>query len=432
MINNAGGKKRNHTYFNIVGKTYAFISMAMIVCVFAFILLVTISHGWNVLSIGFLITDPNPSALHAEAGGILTPIIGTVILTVLGIAVAFPFALATAIYFCFYARNGFFKTIVKSAVDILAGVPTIVIGMFALIVFTLPQMGFLSTLVDTRVNNLSGQMIVYQYGSDFIDVVFDSRLDINMNARQSAEMFRESFMQGLVNEGLPTDEIYVTVTDVGFSMTVNGSEILTLLMSTNDAVFAILGISLNDVIESGNNKEFAVNEKGITKGTVRSYGRSFLVAGVAMAIMVLPFVIKSMEEALNAVPTSYIDAALALGATKWRMIRKVALLAGRQGLVTGVILGMGRIVGDTAIVWLTLGGSMRMTGEQPWYVAENWMSTLRNSGSTLTTYIYFTSPAGEGNRFDVAFGASIVLIGIIVLLNIAASVIGRAGARQDG
>ena len=432
MINKNAGRKKNHTYFNVIGKTYAYISMAMIVCVFAFILIVTVSHGWSVLSFDFLTTDPNPSALHAEAGGILTPIIGTVVLTVLGITVAFPFALATAIYLCFYAKNGIFKTIVKSAVDILAGVPTIVIGMFALIVFTLPQMGFLSTLVDTRVNNLNNTMIVYQYGDDFIDVVFDSRLDINMNARQSAEMFKESFEQGLINEGLPTDVISVTITDGRFSITVNGSESLTLLMSTNDAVFDILGISLEDIIESGNSKEFIINENEIIKGTVRSYGRSFLVAGVTMAIMILPFVIKSMEEALKAVPISYIDAALALGSTKWRMIRKVALLAGRQGLVTGVILGMGRIVGDTAIVWLTLGGAMRMTGEQPWYVLENWMSTLRNSGSTLTTYIYFTSPAGEGNRFDVAFGASIVLIGIIILLNITASVIGRVGAKNNG
>ncbi|MCL2456974.1 MAG: ABC transporter permease subunit [Defluviitaleaceae bacterium] len=432
MTNKNAGKRKNHLLFNIFGNAYAFISMAMIVCVFAFIIIVTLYYGWNILSWEFLTSDPNPSALHADAGGILTPIIGTIVLTVLGISVAFPFALATAIYFCFYASNGIFKTVVKSAVDILAGVPTIVIGMFALIVFTLPQMGFLSTLVDTRVNNLNGTMVVYQYGNSFVDVVFDSRLDIDMNATQSAEMFRDSFAQGLTNEGLSPDLISVAVTEGGFSVTVNGTEPLTLLMSTNDSVFDILGLSLEETIEAGQTKSFSIVESGIIKGTVRSYGRSFLVAGVTMAIMILPFVIKSMEEALKTVPQSYIDAALALGATKWRMIRKVALLAGRQGLVTGVILGMGRIVGDTAIVWLTLGGAMRMTGDQPWYQVENWMSTLRNSGSTLTTYIYFTSPAGEGNRFDVAFGASIVLIGIIVLLNIAASIIGRVGAQKNG
>ena len=99
-------------------------------------------------------------------------------------------------------------------------------------------------------------------------------------------------------------------------------------------------------------------------------------------------------------------------------------------LVTGVVLGMGRIVGDTAIVWLTLGGSLRMTGAQPWFSPDNWLSTLQNTGGTLTTYIYYTSPAGEGNQFDIAFGASIVLIAIIILLNITATVIGKAGARK--
>jgi phosphate transport system permease protein len=93
---------------------------------------------------------------------------------------------------------------------------------------------------------------------------------------------------------------------------------------------------------------------------------------------------------------------------------------------------MGRIVGDTAIVWLTLGGSIRMTGNQPWFLPENWFSTLRSGGGTLTTYIYWTSPAGEGNQFDVAFGASIVLIAIIILLNIAAAIIGKAGIKQNG
>jgi phosphate transport system permease protein len=238
-------------------------------------------------------------------------------LTLTGILIAFPFALATAIYLSFYTRKGLFQTLVKSAVDILSGIPTVVIALFALVIFTLPQFGFLSVMIE-----------------------------------------------------------------------------------------------------------------GV-EGTNRAYGRSFLVCGITMAIMILPFVIKSMEEALKSAPQSYMDAALALGATKWRAISKVMLSAAKDGLITGVILGMGRIIGDTAIVWLTLGGSIRMTGNQPWFSPENWLSTLKNGGSTLTTYIYYTSPAGEGNQFDVAFGASLVLIGIIILLNIAAMAIGKAASLND-
>jgi phosphate transport system permease protein len=93
---------------------------------------------------------------------------------------------------------------------------------------------------------------------------------------------------------------------------------------------------------------------------------------------------------------------------------------------------MGRIVGDTAIVWLTLGGTLRMTGIQPWYAPENWLSTVQNTGSTLTSYIFYTSPAGEGNLPSVSFGASLVLIIIIILLNIITDYIGSIGKLKEG
>lgn len=311
-------KSKSHMFGCTVGTAYSFIAMAMIVCVVAFIVIVLFKDGASVLSWHFISTVPDPSALDAASGGILTPIIGTCILTVLGIVVSFPFALATAIYLCFYSKKGIFRTLVESAVDILSGVPTVVIAMFALVIFTLPQFGFLSTLVE-----------------------------------------------------------------------------------------------------------------GV-EGSNMAYGRSFFVAGITMAVMILPFVIKSMIEALKSVPTTYYDASLALGASKWRSISKIVLTAATDGLVTGVILGMGRIIGDTAIVWLALGGSIRMTGLQPWYAVQNWISTLQNSGCTLTSYIYYTSPVGEGNQFDVAFGASLVLIFIIILLNLVASALGKAGASKRG
>ena len=310
-------KPRDRRKADIAGRAYSFIAISLVICVLAFIIIVTARYGLSVLSLDFLLREPNPYMMEEDHGGILTPIVGTLIVTLSGILIAFPFALATAIYLCYYSKKGVFKAIVKTAVDILAGVPTVVIALFALVFFTMPQMGF-------------------------------------------------------------------------FSMLIEGVE-----------------------------------------GTSRAFGRSFMVCGMTMAIMILPFVIKSMEEAMKAVPQTYLDASYALGANKWRTIRKIALSVGRSGLITGVILGMGRIIGDTAIVWLTLGGSIRMTGTQPWHAPENWMSTLRSSGSTLTSYIYYASPAGEGNKFDVAFGASLVLIVIIILLNITAAVIGKAG-RHNG
>lgn len=369
-------KRKKHTAFSTAGTFYSYISMAMIICVLAFIIIVILRYGVGVLSLNFLTTEPNPSALDAASGGILTPLIGTFILTIIGIVIAFPFALATAIYLVFYAKKGAFKTLVKSAVDILAGVPTIVIALAALVIFTMPQMSFLSV------------MIVHDSGG----------------STDTTDTFDDSTVEEWADDWSEID----------------------------DWVVDDWGNEWND--ESENADESEVYEPIYEDVPIQSkaYGRSFLVAGITMAVMVLPFMIKSMEESLKAVPQSYTDAALALGASKWRTISKIALLAARDGLITGVILGMGRIIGDTAIVWLTLGGGLRMTGSQPWFSPENWLSTLRNGGSTLTTYIYYTSPAGEGNQFDVAFGASIILIAIIILLNITATLIGKAGAKKYG
>jgi ABC-type phosphate transport system permease subunit len=389
---------------------------------------------------------------------------------------------------------------VKSAVDILAGVPTVVVALFALAIFTLPQMGFLSTQVDTRMNLLSRTELVFLYNeeiyaigkfddwdneisddfgsfnesegfwNDFgewiaftdseeddnyngfdevepsefdfdleqeqfeIRVAFANNLDINMTAQQCAEIFSDTFNRAVAEKGIPSDKISAEVISDKIIIKVGESaaEPLIFYSSTNEAAENALGLTSGENIYPGEQREYIIDASALIDGTVRSFGRSFLVAGITMAVMILPFVIKSMEEALKAVPASYIDGALALGASKWRTIHKIVLRAARDGLVTGVILGMGRIVGDTAIVWLTLGGSIRMTGNQPWFLPENWISTLRNGGGTLTTYIYWTSPAGEGNQFDVAFGASIVLIAIIILLNIAAAVIGKAGIKQNG
>lgn len=375
-------KQKNHTVFNIAGTIYSYLAMAIIICVLTFILIVTCRYGLGSLSLKFLTSEPNPSALDADSGGILTPILGTVILTVIGIVIAFPFALATAIYLCFYAKNGIFKTLVKSAVDILAGIPTIVIALFALVIFTLPQMSFLSAMIEVE-------------SPETIDPVVD------ISDEWEDDGWSDWDGDFAFDEWV-SDEVEVIESETVAIVEEEQTENLTAAEPSDETVK--------------------------TTSSGKAYGRSFFVAGITMAIMILPFVIKSMEEALKSVPQAYIDASLALGATKWRTISNIVLKASRDGLITGVILGMGRIIGDTAIVWLTLGGGIRMTGNQPWYLPENWLSTLRNGGCTLTSYIYFTSPAGEGNRFDVAFGASLVLIAIIILLNLAAVIIGKAGA----
>lgn len=156
-----------------------------------------------------------------------------------------------------------------------------------------------------------------------------------------------------------------------------------------------------------------------------AFGRSFFVAAVVMAVHIMPFVIKVMEESIRSVPKSYREGAHALGMTKWRTIRKVVLPAAAPGLVTATILGMGLIAGDTAIVWLTLGGTIVMTGADQWWLPWNWIAALRGTGSTLTTFVYFSSPAGDGNAPEKAYGAAFLLMMIVLALNGLVALFGR-------
>ena len=160
-----------------------------------------------------------------------------------------------------------------------------------------------------------------------------------------------------------------------------------------------------------------------------AFGRSFLVAGVVMGVHVLPFIVKVMEEAIRSVPKAYRDASAALGLPRWRSIRKVVLPAAMPGLSTAVILGMGLVAGDTAIVWLTLGGTVDM-GADAWWQPQNWNAVLHGTGATLTTFTYYTSPVGEGTAPEMAFGAALVLMAIVLTLNIASTVIARVGSRH--
>jgi phosphate transport system permease protein len=131
---------------------------------------------------------------------------------------------------------------------------------------------------------------------------------------------------------------------------------------------------------------------------------SLLSAGLSGACLILPVIVRTSEEALLAVPRSYREGSLALGATKWQTITQVVLPAATPGIITGVVLSVGRIVAETAIFWVTLGGSYRLpTG-------------LMSSGRTMALHVY--SLASETRAFDKAMGTAAVLIVTIVLLNL--------------
>jgi phosphate transport system permease protein len=151
------------------------------------------------------------------------------------------------------------------------------------------------------------------------------------------------------------------------------------------------------------------------------FGRSFFTAGAMMALIALPLVVGTTREALNSIPGHVREASYALGKTKIATIRRVLLPGARSGIATGTTLGMGRIAGDTAIVVILLGASLQLQPEGGTPI----LGTLRGTGSTLTSYVYNNSPAGEGNAPQKAYAAAFVLLVIAVILNFGVDLIAK-------
>ncbi len=141
------------------------------------------------------------------------------------------------------------------------------------------------------------------------------------------------------------------------------------------------------------------------------FGWSLLSASLAGACLVLPTIIRTTEEALLAVPDDYRRGSLALGATKWQTLHKVVLPAALPGIITGIILSVGRIISETAVFFVTLGGSHRLP------------TSIMDGGRTLALHLYYL--AMDTNAFNKAMGTGAVLVILIILINLAIDIISR-------
>jgi phosphate transport system permease protein len=185
------------------------------------------------------------------------------------------------------------------------------------------------------------------------------------------------------------------------------------IAGTPDIVLAIFGLVLFQ------QQIFAVLSFRAEGNAV--FGRSFLTAGAMMALVALPFIVGSTREALQTIPRHVREASFALGKTRAATIRRVLLPASRPGIATGTVLGMGRIVGDTAIVVILLGATLQLQRVNGLPI----VGDLRGTGSTLTSYVYNNSPAGEGNASEKAYAAAFVLLLVVIGLNLLAGRLGR-------
>jgi phosphate transport system permease protein len=260
-------------------------------------------RGVQYLNPSLLFSRPEPGLQQHTTGGILDPIVGTVVLTVIGIAIAVPLAVTAAVWVVEYGKPAPLARAVESGIEVVAGTPDIVIAIFGLAIFQLPILAPVS---------------------------------------------------------------------------------------------------------------FTASGGGV-------FGRSFLAAGSMMSLIALPLVFGAAREGLMAIPSHAREASWALGKTRICTIREILLPQVRRNVATGAALGMGRIVGDTAVVVVLLGATLQIEPQGDVPV----LGALRGTGSTLTSYVYGASPAGEGNAPQKAYAAAFVLLLIVLTLNAAVDLIGR-------
>ena len=148
---------------------------------------------------------------------------------------------------------------------------------------------------------------------------------------------------------------------------------------------------------------------------------SLLAGSMTLVIMNLPTILRTTQEALKTVPQSYREGAFALGAGKWRVIRTVVLPSCINGIITGCILSIGRILGESAALLFTTGFAHNLNG---------FFEGLRSSGATLTVALYVY--AKEQGEFEVAFAIAAILVILTILINLATTFMGKLMERRNG
>jgi phosphate transport system permease protein len=273
-------------------------------------------RGIEYLRPSLIFSHPQVSKNQAGSGGFLDPLLGTAILTVIGIAIAAPLAISCALWIVEYGQGGRVRRslarVVESSIEIVAGTPDILIAVFGLAIFQLHLLAFASSV----------------------------------------------------------------------------------------------------------NQETGVVE-----------GRSFLAAGAMMSLIALPPLFVATRDGLQAVPAHMREAAFALGKTRIATIRRVLLPSVRSNIATGVTLGISRIIADTAIVVVVLGETLRIEPHQGGLPG---LSVLRGTGSSLTSYVYENSPAGEGLAPQKAYAAAVLLLLFVLLLNLAVERFSRRSQARTG
>ena len=249
-------------------------------------------------SLSFRIKDLNPEALkdvdeetHSySAGGVLGPLVGTALLVLICMVVALFVGVAASVYLSEYAKQGSFLNMVRLAILNLAGVPSIVFGLFGLMLFV---------FLAPKVTNV---------------VAVRDAIRIPL---------WPSFSEPSVRQQIERD------------------------------ILVVKGEPVQEAIRLANSSRSKTVWNGRWYLSFEGWGTCMLAGGFTLAVMVLPVIITACEESLRAVPKGYREASLALGATKWQSIRTAVLPYAMPGIMTASVLGITRVAGETAPIMFT-------------------------------------------------------------------------------
>jgi phosphate transport system permease protein len=287
-----------------IGLAFAWGFGLLFCAITAAIVLYFFVEGLRYLRPSLLVTNPTAGFNQSETGGFLDPLLGTVILAVMSIAISLPLGTGIAVWLSEYGRPAPLARVIESTIEMLAGAPEIVLALFGTLLFQSALLGFLS-------------------------------------------------------------------------------------QKTNGIVL----------------------------------GRSFFAAAVMLSLVGLPLIVANVREGLQAIPRHVREASYAVGKTKIATTRRVLLPAARPSVITGSMLALGRIIGDTAIVLVLLGGELTFQGAGGLPI----LSTLRGQGSAMTSYIYDNAPTGDYNQPNKAYAAAFVLLVLVLGLNLVVDFVGRRG-----
>lgn len=152
-------------------------------------------------------------------------------------------------------------------------------------------------------------------------------------------------------------------------------------------------------------------------GNVLHLDYSILTGAFTLTLMILPLIIGNTREALKSVPDSYRHGAVGIGATKWYMIRTILLPSAMPGIITGIVLAIGRIVGESAALLFTAGSGYLLPNS-----AKGYFTKILESGGTLTIELYLSMSKA---KYDVAFGIALVLLVVVFCINVLTKVLIR-------